>query len=221
MQAEKPHGRCGAKTRAGDPCRRLPAPGRTRCYSHGGKSLAGPASPRWKDGRYSKLIPANLATSYHNLLEADTLHDLRNEMAALGARFGELLSQLGSGESGRAWQALAKARAAYAAATAAGESPDGPLADLFALIDTGLGDSAVWEEIRATTDQLRRAAEVELKRRKEEREHLTADQALALAAALAEVVRTHVRDRATLAAIGADFDRLLRPSRQLAPAPHH
>ena len=30
--------RCGAKTTAGTPCKRTPAPGLTRCYIHGGKS---------------------------------------------------------------------------------------------------------------------------------------------------------------------------------------
>ena len=44
---------CGAKTRAGTPCRRRPCPGRTRCRLHGGLSLSGTASPRFKHGGYS------------------------------------------------------------------------------------------------------------------------------------------------------------------------
>ncbi len=46
--------RCGAKTRAGTPCKRLPCTGRTRCNLHGGKSRSGVLAPRWKHGYYSK-----------------------------------------------------------------------------------------------------------------------------------------------------------------------
>jgi len=46
--------RCGAKTRAGAPCKRMPCTGRTRCNLHGGKSLSGVASRQWKHGYYSK-----------------------------------------------------------------------------------------------------------------------------------------------------------------------
>lgn len=47
---------CGAKTRAGTPCKRLPAvPNKAgRCNLHGGKSLAWFAHPNYKHGRYSK-----------------------------------------------------------------------------------------------------------------------------------------------------------------------
>jgi len=49
-----PH-RCGAKTRAGMPCKTPPVRGRTRCRMHGGTS---PGAPKgncyaWKHGRYS------------------------------------------------------------------------------------------------------------------------------------------------------------------------
>jgi len=48
--------RCRAKTRAGTPCKRLPAvPNRGgRCSLHGGKSLAGYRHPNYKHGLYSK-----------------------------------------------------------------------------------------------------------------------------------------------------------------------
>ncbi|WP_430539508.1 HGGxSTG domain-containing protein [Lysobacter niastensis] len=35
---------CGARTRAGTPCRTKPIPGRTRCRWHGGRST-GPKTP--------------------------------------------------------------------------------------------------------------------------------------------------------------------------------
>lgn len=48
--------RCGARTRAGPPCRNwgiLPA---GRCRLHGGKSYRGIASPRYRHGFYSRDI---------------------------------------------------------------------------------------------------------------------------------------------------------------------
>lgn len=95
------------------------------------------------------------------------------------------------------------------------------VAELCARLDDGGDARAIWEEVRATVDQLRRVAEVELKRRRDAREVLTAEQALALAAALAETVNTHVHDRALRAAIGRDLDRLLRGGALCPPAVHH
>lgn len=45
---------CGAKTRAGTPCKRLPSPPCNRCSLHGGKSLGGGGHPNYKHGLYSK-----------------------------------------------------------------------------------------------------------------------------------------------------------------------
>jgi hypothetical protein len=50
---------CGAKTRAGPPCRRHPVAGRTRCRLHGGAPGSGgpqaEANGNYKHGRYSRV----------------------------------------------------------------------------------------------------------------------------------------------------------------------
>lgn len=50
---------CGAKTRLGTPCRRHPAPGRTRCRLHGGApgsgAPEGEANGNFRHGRYSRV----------------------------------------------------------------------------------------------------------------------------------------------------------------------
>ncbi|HEV2559795.1 MAG TPA: HGGxSTG domain-containing protein [Microvirga sp.] len=43
--------RCGARTRAGSPCERARAAGRTRCHLHGGAPGSG-APPGERNGRY-------------------------------------------------------------------------------------------------------------------------------------------------------------------------
>jgi hypothetical protein len=52
--------RCGARTRAGAPCKNWSMGGRTRCHIHGGRSLCGIASPTFKHGRYSRDMVAFL-----------------------------------------------------------------------------------------------------------------------------------------------------------------
>ncbi len=54
---------CNAKTRAGGLCKNAPM-ANGRCRMHGGKSLCGIASPRFKHGRYSKYLVARLAGRY-------------------------------------------------------------------------------------------------------------------------------------------------------------
>ena len=46
--------KCGAKTKSGKPCEKPPLKGSNRCRLHGGKSLKGIDSPRYKHGLYSK-----------------------------------------------------------------------------------------------------------------------------------------------------------------------
>lgn len=47
--------RCGAKTRAGNPCRQAAVKGKRRCRMHGGTNPGAPLGNRnnWKHGRYS------------------------------------------------------------------------------------------------------------------------------------------------------------------------
>ncbi len=49
---------CGAKTRSGTSCKRLPCVANARCSLHGGKSLAGIAHPNYKHGRYTVTLPS-------------------------------------------------------------------------------------------------------------------------------------------------------------------
>jgi hypothetical protein len=78
MNDGKPHGRkkmCGAKTRAGTPCKR--APNFTgRCNLHGGKSRVWFAHPNYKHGLYSKYSPNRL------LYKAMLAREKRREQAA-------------------------------------------------------------------------------------------------------------------------------------------
>ncbi len=82
---------CGASTRSGGVCRARPMPN-GRCRMHGGKSLAGVASPTWKNGGRSRYTPAGrLGERYaRHLADLDYL-SLTSEMALLTARVEELV----------------------------------------------------------------------------------------------------------------------------------
>ncbi|MEI7495909.1 MAG: HGGxSTG domain-containing protein [Betaproteobacteria bacterium] len=45
---------CGAKTKAGSPCKKPPLQGRARCRLHGGMSLSGKDHPNYKHGHCTK-----------------------------------------------------------------------------------------------------------------------------------------------------------------------
>src|SRR5690606_35293513 len=102
--------RCGAKTRAGTPCRQHPVPGRERCRVHGGLTLRGADHPNHKTGRWSKDLPTRLAARYHEALKDAKLLELRDELAIIDARLSDQLATLDTGEAGAIWADLAKAR---------------------------------------------------------------------------------------------------------------
>jgi hypothetical protein len=56
-----------------------------RCRLHGGASLAGVASPTWKNGRWSKYLPAHLAARFQEGLNDRQLMQLRQDTALIDA----------------------------------------------------------------------------------------------------------------------------------------
>ena len=90
---------CGAKTRSGGRCKNLAMHPAGRCRMHGGKSLRGLASPRYKHGKYSKDTLAKLTRAAAAVLDesaiepcsplAELLGDLLDTSAA-DALLGDL-----------------------------------------------------------------------------------------------------------------------------------
>lgn len=83
---------CGAKTRAGTPCQRAPMKN-GRCNLHGGKSLAGMASPSYVDGRRSRYAPAGkLGEAYLRATRDLDYMALVDEMALVTAKIDEMVT---------------------------------------------------------------------------------------------------------------------------------
>src|SRR5579871_5515650 len=88
--------RCGAKTRSGGSCRQWAMPN-GRCRMHGGKTPRGPALPQYKHGRYSKVLPADLAARYAEARTDQELVAFRDDIALVDARLADVLARLGQG----------------------------------------------------------------------------------------------------------------------------
>ena len=85
---------CGAKTRSGGRCKNLAMHPAGRCRMHGGKSLRGLASPRYKHGKYSKDTLARLtraAGARAVAVAAETVAALDEPRSELAELLGDLL----------------------------------------------------------------------------------------------------------------------------------
>jgi hypothetical protein len=176
------------------------------CYHHGGKSLAGAASPTLKHGRYSKHLPTRMLANYEQAQRDPELLNLREDIALIDARLSDLLRRVDSGESGKVWNDLKAAWKAVQRAT--DDEKDMAIAELGPLIERGYLDTQAWGEIGGLLEQRRKLVESERKRLIEMQQMMTAGQAQLLIARLYDVVTQHVSDRATLAAIGAGLQAL-------------
>lgn len=216
MNAPPPHAHatCGALTRGGTPCRRAPLPN-GRCNLHGGKSLAGIASPSFRTGRYSKHLPERLTARYHEAASDPDLLALREDIALIDARLADLLGRVDRGEPGALWQAVSDAWDTFRRKRGGTQEQDAFMA-LAQAIEDGMTDFEAWAEIHTILEQRRKLVESERKRLVEMRQMVTVEQAMTFVAAIQESVRRHVTDRETLALIASDMAALAQTSRLAA-----
>jgi hypothetical protein len=182
-----------------------------RCKLHGGLTPSGSASPQFKTGRYSKVLPARLASRYQEALTDGALLELREEISLVDARLSDLISRVDSGESGEVWRLLRTMFAEFSKARSAGKIPEmtQALSDIEALIVRGLADYSAWQDISQALEQRRKLVESERKRLVEMQQMITTEQAMILMAAIVDTIRRHVSDTSALAAISADITKLI------------
>jgi hypothetical protein len=97
---------CQAKTRSGGKCKR-PAMPNGRCRLHGGKSLRGADSPRFKDGRYSAYFQNDLAKKFHEqVTDVDPL-SLLPELSVLRTMLGRLIEEISKAKKVKDTQMMA------------------------------------------------------------------------------------------------------------------
>ena len=185
-----------------------------RCRMHGGASLSGVASPTFRHGRYSTVLPKGLRAAYEEGRNDPSLLDLSDEIAVLQLRARELLS---------AWEASGapiRRRALQEqcrALRAASKSPDPSVMDdlmiqLDELSNACVDDAVRWDEIVATFKVLGTLTAQEAKRRVEMGQLVDAQYALGVFRELVVLVRRHVQDPTALRAIQDGMTKLVDSS---------
>lgn len=212
MRILPPLVRCKAHNkRTGDQCGAARVLGKEVCYHHGGWSPRGKSSATFQHGRYSKDLPTQLATKYHQALADKDRLALVEEIALIDARLSEVLGGLARGESGQVWFDLRDTWAEYTKAQSNGNTAAtaAPLARIGTLIQHGLSERYTWMEVLSLIESRRKLSESEQKRLVNMQQTITSERAMILVSALVEVVRKHVTDKHTLTAISADVGRLI------------
>lgn len=182
-----------------------------RCRLHGGLSLGGIASPTFKTGKYSRVLPARLTGRYEEAVADPALLELKSEIALMDARLADLLSRVDTGESGALWGQLIEARGDLLLARRANDpiKQAEALNLILELISRGHADYRAWAEVGSVLEQRRKLTESETRRLKDAQQTLTVEKAMLLIGAIGGIIKAHVQDRAQLAAISRDISALV------------
>lgn len=197
---------CGAKTREGGECQ-TPPMANGRCRMHGGLSPAGVASGRFKTGKFSRYLPERLLERYQEAQSDATLLELRDEIALVDTRLLDLLQRVDTGESGAIWKKLQQLWKDYRDEEGSDRATD-LLLEIGRTIAEGAADYAAWDDVGKQVNQRKALTESQRKREVELQQGITAEKAMILIAQLTEIIRRHVTDPATRAAIAADLVQL-------------
>lgn len=202
---------CGAKTRAGTPCR-LAAMPNGRCKFHGGMSPAGVTHYKYGTGktRRSKYLPDNLIGKYEEALADPELLSLREDIALTETRINELMELLATPGAAAAWGSVSAAFDDLRVAMNAKDVVEiqTALASLNSAIDEGAGYGVLWGQIFEVTEQRRKLVESEGKRLVAMQQMITNDRALLLISALLGILKAHITDTKVLNAIAIDIREL-------------
>jgi hypothetical protein len=209
---DAPARRCTATSKqSGERCKRRAAVGRTVCIIHGGRTLSGIAHPNWTHGGYSAAVPPALRDAYDRAMADADLLDLTRDLALIDAEIRELLPQTETGDHEAAWLRSRDLWSAFAAAERRGDLPglQAAINELQALYADGPRPSDARTRIDDLIERRARLVAVEQRRRVAGQTLVTIEQAMTAMGALMAAVRAHVADRPTLAAIQAEYARLV------------
>lgn len=206
----------GHSKRTKGPCQGWAVEGRTVCYQHGGASRRGVAHPAYKHGRYVKHLPARLITNYVAARSDKSLLSLRDEIGLIDTRLLDILPGLDSGESGKRWAELQTVWEACESARRSGDmgTVAERLSEVGALIHAG-ADTAAWDEVRELVQDRRQLVESERKRLVELHQMISVERAMALVARVADAIRRHVTDPATVGKVTQELEAILVQSERV------
>jgi hypothetical protein len=147
-----------------------------------------------------------LAERFEEARSDPALLELRDDIALLDSRLGEMVESLGEVGSADLWRML---RVNYEALRAARSTNNVEgmalaLSAMGELIERGDDVSRTWDQVFALLDQRRKLVESERKRLVEMHQMITVERAMILIQAVMNAVAQRVRDRDTLRALATD-----------------
>lgn len=208
---------CGARNSRGYPCSKHGLEN-LRCRNHGGRSLAGPDSPRWEHGRDSKMAPifTGPAMEHYEAARKDPRYlELRENIAILETLKVEELAAAAVGrggaflrELGEAWE---RVRGVDPTKDAAGARE--ALREVGRLINEGVGRDKAYGRALDVMERHRKITETERKRVVDQERTITQAQAMSYAAAYNALLRDSLagepNEREVLARFNAGAARLV------------
>lgn len=214
MQLDNSHAKtiCGAKTRSGKPCKNPPiVGGNGRCRMHNGNAKKGMELPQFKHGRYSKYMPTELLKVYNEAIDDPQLLSVRAEIALMDALLTNLLPNLDTGESGKAWKdiltLIARAREAV-------DNKDtgkflGSMRDIESIAQRRVLHYETQSEIKHTVDARRKLVETETKISMQNERAIPVEQMMVLMSQVIGVIQSVVTEEKQRYAIAVELQRLV------------
>jgi hypothetical protein len=196
-------GKCGGRLWRTNPpryCRRNPVKGKDKCRLHGGNAPIGIANGAYRDGRFSKHLPAgDLRNKYKRIVTNPDVISLRDDVALIQTRQALLLERLGD-VSSPAWD---EALAAYnASEKAKGRDRAAAMSRLGEVLRKGADadqvERQVWSELRKLIQEKTRTTAAEWKRVLDLSGVMTAQDALYFVESVLNTLRECIPDRQTL-----------------------
>ena len=182
--------RCGARRRSdGRPCPKWCLKGRKRCNNHGGASPRGAASPLLRHGRYSSLLPDQLAALYNRAREDRDLLKLQEEVALADMRIQDLCQKIDNSGAHAIVDRLVRTWLTFQRNRGNPTAEKRYLAEIGDLIDVLGNERSVWRELGTWMDRKVRYVEAERKRQFNERLMISSEELMTLMAGVVSVVK--------------------------------
>lgn len=200
-------GRCNEPLPDGGWCPSHPLKGKDKCRHH---------YDRKQDifgARSQEYVPLSLLDRFETYITDASMLDMRNEIALIDTRISELVERLDQEDrvSDDAMDRLRRSLRLLKRYISENREKgiNRMLSEMSTILAIGSTQADQWAEIVNLINERRRVVEFEHKRMQATHQMITAEQAMALMAAVIDTIKRNVRDREILVAISEDVAKLL------------
>ena len=199
--------KCNATSkRTGEQCKANAVTGSDKCRHHGGKSLKGTASPRFKHGRDSRYTLVRLQDSYERNLKDQEIIELQDDIAMLRALTQESFEHH---MDVTPWEEVDKAfkelRRSMYRSNSDPQQVNLRLREMGEVIGKGVDERRNREHQMNNLERVSRVVSREHKHRIDEKMAITQEEMANYIAAIVGVITSRVKDRTVLNAITNDL----------------